>query len=249
MDILDHPLIAQRYFFPQRVALPGAVQVPTPIGPLACWRSHAPSDRPVLVHFHGNGELVHHWTGDFADAIDSMGFDLFLAEYRGYGASAGAPLLGSMLGDLDSIAITVGVPQDQIVVFGRSVGSIFAIEWVRRFPTCRGLVIESGIHDVFQRLALRIGPEEMDLNALKNALDLRVNHHKTLQGYQGPSLYLHAEGDDLVSIEHAEANVRAAGSRGRLVRLPKGGHNSILYENQAKYLDELSGFLSASSRP
>jgi pimeloyl-ACP methyl ester carboxylesterase len=244
MDILDHPLITTRYFFPQAIPLDNPTWVPTPVGPLACWRSASPGDRPVLVHFHGNGEVVHHWIQDFVPIITAMGYDVFLAEYRGYGGSSGVPVLGGMLDDVEAIADVVGVPPEQIVVFGRSVGSIFAMEWIHRFPTCRGLVVESGIHDVYQRLALRIAPHEMDLAQLKEAIGRRVDHRMKLSGYAGPSLFLHAEGDDLVEIEHATLNAEAAGSKATLVRLPFGDHNSIMYANQQAYFSALQRFLA-----
>ena len=207
--------------------------VDTPAGPLACWRSSPPGERPVLVHFHGNGELVEHWIPGFSEFIDACGFDVFLAEYRGYGASAGRPHLGAMLEDVGLIANALGVPPEQTVVFGRSVGSIFAMEWVRRFPESAGLIIESGIHDVYQRLALRIAPHEIDLPKLKAELERRVNHSAVLSNYRGPSLFLHAEHDQLVTIDHAERNHAAATGPARLVRLPYGDHNSILMANQA----------------
>ena len=247
MNLLDHPLIAARYFFPQSVELPDATWVPTPVGPLGCWRSAPPSERPVLVHFHGNGELVHHWIEGFVPAIQGMGFEVFLAEYRGYGASAGEPLLGSMLGDVDAIAEAVGVPASQVVVFGRSVGSIFAIEWIDRFPETRGLVIESGIFDVLERLALRVTPRELgcEPGALERVCAQHLDHGRKLAGYEGPSLFLHAEGDDLVEISHAERSAAAAGERATLVRLPFGDHNSIMGANVEAYFRALEAFLTA----
>lgn len=249
MELLDHPIIAERYFFPQQVELPDATWVPTPVGPLGCWRSAPPSDRPVMVHFHGNGELVHHWIGGFVRAIQETGYEVFLAEYRGYGASAGQPLLGAMLDDLDAIADAVGVPPEQIVVFGRSVGSLFAIDWVERFPTTAGLVIESGIHDVLERLALRMTPAELGCTRaeLEAAVSARLDHHKKLSAYAGPSLFLHAEGDHLVGISHAERNAQAAGERATLVRFPYGDHNSILGANVEDYFEALEAFLSDCS--
>ncbi len=246
MSVLNHPLIAQRYFFPQKVELPGATLVPTPVGPLACWRSAPPSERPLLVHFHGNGELVHHWVQGFVPTLQEMGFEVFLAEYRGYGASAGEPLLGEMLGDLDAIRDALGVPDKQVVVFGRSVGSIFAIEWVNRFPETRGLVIESGIHDVLERLALRVSPRELGVgpDALREACERELNHGDKLARYGGPSLFLHAEGDHLVEISHAERNAQAAGERAELVRFSRGDHNSILAMNAEAYFKALERFLA-----
>ena len=245
MSVLNHPLIAARYFFPQRVPLPGATWVETPAGPLSCWRSAPPSTRPLLVHFHGNGELVHHWIDGFAPVIEAMGFDVFLAEYRGYGASAGEPLLGEMLGDLDAIHEALGVADADTVVFGRSVGSIFAIEWVKRYPETRGLILESGIFDVLERLALRVTPGELGCTqeALEAACREHLDHGAKLRGYAGPSLILHARGDHLVDHTHAQRNAEAAGARARLVTFPHGDHNSIMAANAEDYFAEIGAFL------
>ena len=244
-DILNHHLIGQRYFFPRPSPLPDASYVDVTGARLGCWRSASPSTRPLLVHFHGNGELVHDWRGDFSEWVHAQGFDLYLAEYRGYGASSGTPQLGHMLDDVAAIAAATGTPPQQTVVFGRSVGSLFAIEWVRRFPETRGLVIESGIHDVSERLELRIAPHEMDLVALRHALSERVNHARVLEHYPGPSLFIHAEQDQLVGIAHAECNVAATQGRGRMLRLSRGGHNTILAANVQTYLGELRAFLQS----
>lgn len=246
MSLLNHPVISERYFFPRRQPLPDATLVQTPVGPLACWRSAPPSDRPVLVHFHGNGEVVHDWIDVFPPVCDALGYDVFLAEYRGYGASAGRPELGAMLDDVGAIAEVVGVPPTQTVVFGRSVGSLYALEWIARYPETAGLVLESGIHDVLQRLLLRLHPRELGatLAELTQAVHERLDPVTKLRGYPGPSLILHALGDDLVTPDHAEANAAAA-TNAQLILLPNGDHNSILASNAEAYLQHLGAFLAA----
>lgn len=244
MSLLDHPIISERYFFPRESALPGATRVPVDGAELACWRSAPPSDRPVLVHFHGNGEIVRDWMDLFPRIAQRSGFEVFLAEYRGYGASTGTPQMGKMLDDIPAIAQAVGAPPERCVVFGRSVGSLYALEWVKRFPSTAGLVIESGIHDVLQRLLLRMSPEELgtDLDGMIQAIQARLNHSEKLQAYPGPSLFLHAEGDDLVTPDHARDN-HAAAQDGTLAMLPYGGHNDILGRNTQAYLEHLGAFL------
>lgn len=243
-ELLDHPIIAQRYFFPRSSALIDPVYVNVPEAQLACWRSAPPSSRPVVVYFHGNGEIVGDWVNLLPQLCQPAGYDVFLAEYRGYGASTGQPALYSMLEDVEHIAQAVGVPPSQVVVFGRSVGSIYALEWISRFPDTRGLVIESGIHDVFQRLRLRLEPEELgcDESGLRAAVDAHVNHQAKLSGYPGPSLFMHAEGDQLVTIDHARANLAAA-QRGALKSFARGGHNDILMANASEYVSTLGSFL------
>lgn len=244
--MLDHRLIGERYFFPQQLGLEDAVRVPIDAGALACWRSGGAPGRPVLVHFHGNGELVHHWmSGPLADAVEAAGWELFLAEYRGYGASSGDPRLLTMLDDSPAILDVVGALPARIAVFGRSVGSIFAVDWVRRFPATAGLVLESGIFDVRERLALRVRPQEVgarDAAHFKLVCDARFDHGAVLGAYDAPSLILHAERDDLVAISHAERSAEAA-RQATLMRFVYGDHNSILAANQAAYTEALTRFL------
>jgi pimeloyl-ACP methyl ester carboxylesterase len=248
--ILDHPVISERYFFPRTAPLSDAVMVDVPGAQLACWRSAPPSDRPVLLHFHGNGEIVGDWIDLLPAAIQQMGHDVFFAEYRGYGASSGTPMLGTMLDDVSAIVSAVGVPPERIVVFGRSVGSLYAIEAVHRFGRMGGLVLESGIHDVLERLTLRLQASELGctMAELQHAVSERLDHARKLGAYTGPALILHAEQDHLVGVHHAIANHRALASTDkRLVRFPRGDHNSILVANLEAYMTELSGFLVVKS--
>lgn len=244
--ILDHALISERYFFPRRAALEGAVEIPIEAGTLRCWRSAPPNERPVLVHFHGNGEIVQDWNGDWVGWIQAQGFEVFFAEYRGYGASDGVPQLAAMLDDVSAIVQAVGVPSERQIAFGRSIGSLYAAEMVVRFPSTAGLVIESGISDLAERLLLRVHPSELGCSRedLVFAVMEHFNQTKKMAEYSGPSLFLHAENDHLVGVKHAVANHRAAGSSdNELVLFPFGDHNSIFSANLESYLQVLGGFM------
>ena len=242
--LLDHPVISERYFFPQRVPLDDACRVRSQDLELGCWRSAPPSERPVLLHFHGNGEVVHHWIDELTPRVQAMGWELFLAEYRGYGASEGQPLLESMLDDVEAIVNAVGVPRERIVVFGRSIGSLYATEAIQRFPELAGLVLESGIHDLYERLALRMRPIELGCTDadLRAAVTARFDQGAKLEAWGGPSLIMHAEHDHLVGIRHAVQNAEAARDS-QLVRFPRGDHNSILFANETEYFRVLGEFL------
>ncbi len=250
--ILNHRDIAGRYLPGVRTKQrpEGGVPVRFPVGEdgtwLDCWRSSRTSKKPVLVLFHGNGETVVDWA-PIAKDIEKFGYQLFVVEYPGYGASDGGTCrLGDMLDDVYPIADAVGVPPEKMVVFGRSVGSLFAAEFVDRFPKTRALVLESGIHDVYERLALRVTADEMGISEAeyKAAVDSALNQGEKLGRYKGPALLLHTEQDDLVAIGHAEANLAALGSQDKtLVAFEEGSHNTIFAKNEATYLEELGEFL------
>lgn len=230
MDVLDHPVLASRYFFPRRdrptsgepwsVAVPGAE--------LAGARVGRHGARAVL-HFHGNGEVVADWVkGDFASALDAAGVDAFFAEYRGYGGSTGRPAMATMLDDaLATIDATGRAPED-VVVYGRSVGSLFALHVAAHRPV-RALVLESGIAEVHERLALRLRPEELGVSdeTLRAALAARFDHRAKMVATRCPVLVLHTLHDGMVGREHADRLAEWAGPRGELVVFPNGDHNSI----------------------
>lgn len=218
------------------------------VGParLACHAADHGGDVTV-IHFHGNGEVVADYVPGFAEHLADLGVDAFFAEYRGYGGSTGTPRLGAMLDDVAAIRAAVDRGDDNIVVFGRSIGSIYAIELASRFPDIAGLVLESGIADVHERILLRATPEELGTTAeaMREDFERLFDHEAKLGRYPGPTLVLHAEHDHLVDRTHAERNAAWAGDDAELVLFDRGDHNSIFRANRTAYLDALGEFFDA----
>ena len=246
-DLLDHPIISTRYFFPRAAAPPTPHVVDVGDAQLACWSAPASPGQRTFVHFHGNGEVVADYLPDYAEAIGALGLGVFLAEYRGYGGSTGHPQLGRMLDDVERVFEALDQPAEQLVVYGRSVGALFAVELAWRHPDVAGLVLESGVSDIVQRLALRMRPEELGVDAetFAGALNARLDHRRKLADYRGPLLVMHARDDDLVTPDHAEANLRwAVNARTSQVWFDRGGHNGLMAYNFPAYLEALRCFVS-----
>ena len=151
-DILNHRLISERYFFPRKGGFNDPFWVDCGDARLACSYHQIDPAAKTLIHFHGNGEIVDDWQGDFVEIILQMGCNVFLAELRGYGQSTGTPQLEKMLSDVVPTVEALQRPVSDLIFFGRSVGSLFAIEAAARFPEAAGLIIESGVADVKERL-------------------------------------------------------------------------------------------------
>lgn len=230
MSLLDHPVLADRYFFPRRVR-PASGEpwaVPVKDAELACARVGRHGGRAVL-HFHGNGEVVADWVGgEFARALDAARIDGLFAEYRGYGASTGRPAMATMLDDALATVDAAGRAPEEIVVYGRSVGSLFALHVAAHRPV-RALVLESGIADVHERLALRLRAAELGVSDAELAAELArlFDHRAKIAATRCPVLVLHTLHDGMVGREHAERLAAWAGPRGELVVFPEGDHNSI----------------------
>jgi pimeloyl-ACP methyl ester carboxylesterase len=249
-SLLHHPLLASRLFFPRRVALeqPYFVTAADGVTRLACYRTTVPDAPITVLHFHGSGEVVADYVPEMAEEFASLGANAVFAEYRGYGASTGSPSLGAMLDDAEAIFAAARVPAARLVLFGRSIGSLFAIELAARHPDIGGLVLESGIADPLERTRVRISPEELGVSRaeLEAAISQRLDHRGKLGRYPGKMLVLHAAHDTLIVPSHAERNVAwggAAAGNKELVIFPFGDHNSIFFANRDEYLARLGRFL------
>ncbi|QDT59443.1 Alpha/beta hydrolase family protein [Stieleria bergensis] len=250
-SILDDPAISGRYLFPQDRTVADPFIVKSDAAELACYRKILDTEALTIIHFHGNGEAVADHVPFMADVFADMGLNSLFVEYREYGESTGEAKLVAMLGDGEAAMTAADVSPETAIVFGRSIGSLYAIELAHRQPNIAGLIIESGIADPSERFLTYADLESagFDEAAVKTEVKRYFNHKKKLSGYTHPLLTLHTENDGLIDISHAERSHKWAGSRQkRLVRFPRGNHNTIFRANVSEYLDALKKFVE-SIRP
>lgn len=246
MSILDHPLIAERYFFPRRERFADPFWVEAGAERLGCYFHRPHPGAKTLVHFHGNGEIVADYLDDFVSAIEWLGCNCFLAEFRGYGMSTGTPALGRMLDDVASLIRAIGQPESELILFGRSVGSLFAIHAASLFPGVAGLILESAVADPLERLLLRVSPEELGVSpaAFEAEVAARLDHRRKLESYPGPTLVMHTRHDGLVDLSHGERLYRWAAGRKTLKIFPQGNHNDIMAVNARQYFALVREFVA-----
>jgi len=250
-EILGHPLLSERLFFPRRHAVEAAHVVRTGDGAeLSCVLRTSHPGAPCLVYFHGNGETVTDGLVSLLPALGAIGLNVLLAEYRGYAASTGTPSLPALLDDVEPVvrsaldALDTG--PEQLVLFGRSLGSLAAIHGVRCFPEAAGLILESAIADPLERILLRVRPSELgtDIDGLRAAVAARLDVRGALERFKGAVLVLHARGDTLVSVEHGRRLHQWAGPEARLEIFERGDHNTLLWENEDAYLELVRAFIA-----
>lgn len=245
--LLDHPLISQRYFFPRPAPVPQSFWVDCPGARLACYYHEINPKALTLVHFHGNGEVVADYLDGFPELIGGMGLNCMLAEFRGYGGSSGTPQLGKMLDDVKQIIESTGQPPGQLVIFGRSVGSLFAVKAAQLFPDIAGLILESAIADPLERLLLRVRPEELATTAdgLRQAVMVAMNTKQSMTAFTKPTLILHTRHDGLIDVSHAERLASWCGGPVQLEIFPQGNHNDIMFVNGPRYFALINEFLDS----
>ncbi len=245
---LDHPFLTQRYFYPWPNRFEDPFFIEGDGFRLGCRYRRVDVDAPTIIHFHGNGETVSDFVGDFEQRITGMGVNLLLADYRGYGMSTGEPALAAMLPDVELIVKASGVDPERIIFFGRSLGSLYAVHAAGVFPRAAGLILESGIADPLERILLRVEPWQVDTDyaGLREAVERDLDPRPKLASFRGRTLVMHARNDDLVPVSHAQRLIEWANEPKVLIIFERGDHNTILRTNEDTYFAAVSEFLRPS---
>ena len=245
--VLDHPIVSSRYFFPRAESFTDPFWIEAGDGSrLACYYLQVDPAAKTVVYFHGNGEVVADYLPEFPAWIARAGHNVVLAEYRGYGMSTGQPTLVSMLDDVTAIVQHLGVPEQRIVLFGRSIGSLHAVHGAYKHPQIGGLILESGISDLTERFFQRVDPAELGRSRAEIVDELRhyFDYATKLAGFQGRTLILHTRFDELVPVHHADRLYAAAPEPKVLHIFEQGGHNDIFYRNRDAYMQLVENFLA-----
>lgn len=249
-SLFDLPAFNQSLFFPrpQVSATPrGARDLGVEVAPgvsLHLRLHDAPGARALVLLFHGNGEVVADYDEAAADYA-RVGAALAVVDYRGYGASGGAPTLRACITDAHAVlaAARACAGDRGLVVMGRSLGSACAAELCQAAHAA-GFVFESAIADVrgiLRRRGIELGaplPEE----------DLAVfDPLRKFARCTAPALVLHGAQDTLIPASEARLTFEAlAAADKELVLVPGRGHNDV--SMHPMYWDALARFVARVAR-
>jgi alpha-beta hydrolase superfamily lysophospholipase len=185
----------------------------------------------VILHGAGSCKESHH---DFARAVLPAGLAAIAFDQRGHGDSDG-PMDGRAVADVAAIAGLLrercGEPSLPIALRGSSMGGYLAL--VAADATGARAVVAicpastAGLRRGIAARTLRFDADVPALDRLLAGYDLQ----EIVASLSIPVLMLHAEGDEVVPIEHSRelaAKLKAPGSR--LVALPGGHHRSIQHD-------------------
>jgi pimeloyl-ACP methyl ester carboxylesterase len=257
--LYDAPEVCTSYFFPQPARpLPGANDA----GPLdlhlhdgtriGCYWSRPLGRAPTILYLHGNGECIADQLDHWPEWARRAGANIFFLDYPGYASSDGAPTFTSCCqaaaAALEHLLAKLEGEVPGVVLMGRSIGSIFALDAMARTssPRVQGLVLESGIADLKCRLDIRVPYEQagLDRAAIHMQLDADFDHQKKMRAVCCPVLILHTRHDSLVPSWNSAQLAEWAGAHlHRLVLFEEGDHNDIQWTNGPAYQEHLANFL------
>jgi hypothetical protein len=196
---------------------------------------------PVVIHAHGNGELIDIQTQSVA-ALRAAGIAVLLVEYPGYGRSTGYPseasVTAAFVAAYDWAKRDARVDATSIIGYGRSLGGGAIAQLAARRPLA-ALVLES----TFINLAEMVRDAGVPDWLVVNRFDTRT----VLAGYPGPVLVLHGTHDGTFPVAHAHS-LRAASPHATL-HLEACGHNDcpLQWELVLSFLTQNGVFTKAGS--
>ncbi|RNC67668.1 MAG: alpha/beta hydrolase [Desulfuromonadales bacterium] len=168
--------------------------------------------RPVVIFFHGNGEVID-FLPEQAEGFRELGMGVLLVEYPGYGRSGGTPseagITAAAVAAYDSVTKRSDVDSGRVVAFGRSLGGGAACALAGQRPVA-ALVLQAPFTSLrpFARRMLLPGFLLRDL----------FDNRKAVAAFAGPVLILHGSHDDIIPFAQGEELARTA-RNGQLVAL------------------------------
>ncbi len=259
MNLLDNPLVLSALFYPRQDkprdrpldnVYDGLIPVEGDI--VLGYRLYAyPELEPVILYFHGNGEIASDYD-DIAPEFERAGASLLVVDYRGYGWSTGQPLVSALLSDteavnnaLPGILQQAGLSEKAVLVMGRSLGSACAIHIAHRHPErFKGLIIESGFAHAIPLLA-RLGLPVERLGSIPDP----IGNLQKIRTLDMPLLVIHGELDSLIPVTNGQALYDASPARlKRIVRIEGAGHNDLLMYGLGQYFDAIAQFMASIAR-
>eukprot|EP00397_Hematodinium_sp_SG-2012_P025010 GEMP01026094.1.p1 GENE.GEMP01026094.1~~GEMP01026094.1.p1 ORF type:complete len:256 (+),score=25.86 GEMP01026094.1:226-993(+) len=192
--------------------------------------------RYTLIFSHGNAEDLGMIIQYFRDVSDMLAVNIFAYEYTGYGMSTGSATEANVYADIEAafkyLRDIVGVPWQDIVVYGRSIGSGPSCHLASVTPV-RGVVLQCPLLSIY-RIAFEFRytlPGDQFANIDK------------ISAIQGPIFIIHGTSDDIVPISHGKALYDMIDNPYEPFWVEGGGHNNLEIIAREPFFERFTDFI------
>ena len=211
---------------------------------------HVPGEsETTLLWFHGNAGNISNRVDNIAVLHRLTGLGVLIVDYRGYGLSEGSPSENGLYLDAEAayqyLTSEAGLdPQQNIVLFGRSLGVGVAAEMATRHAV-RCVILESGFTSVIG-MAKAIRPDWL-VYALMPFIGARYDTLSKMSDIESPVMIVHGERDEIVPYYMAEELFEAAREPKRFHAVRGAMHNDVYEHGGAAYFQALREFIEDST--
>ncbi len=194
----------------------------------------------ALLFLHGNAGNASHRLPN-AHALRQLGIHVLLIDYRGYGLSEGSPSEPGLYADaragLGYLGDTLSIPEQRIVVFGRSLGGAIASE-VSQYRPLGGVILESSFASLFD-----VGVRTL-LAPLAPLAIGRFDSASKLGNVRAPLLFFHGDRDEIVPYASGKRLFEAASEPKEFETISGAGHNNTVEVGGTEYFERIRSFLN-----
>jgi fermentation-respiration switch protein FrsA (DUF1100 family) len=195
----------------------------------------------TVLFCHGNAGNI----GDREATIEiilSLGLNILIFDYRGYGISQGKPsekgLYADVLAAYQYLLLEKALSATDIIVWGRSLGGPVAARLASEVPVS-ALIVESSFSSIPE-----LGAELYPYLPVRFLARYQMNTRHYLQKRQScPLLIIHSPDDKLIPFSHGQGNFQAAASPKSFLEI-KGDHNSGFLVSETIYKEGIRNFLA-----
>ena len=200
---------------------------------------HFDKAAPVILFFHGNGEIVSDYN-DLGPLYSRIGSNFLPVDYRGYGRSTGTPSVTGMMRDCHAVFdyfrrwFSTHGYTGALIVMGRSLGSASALELAASNPDeIDGLIIDSGFA-YFTPLLKLLG---VNIKTMEIREQDGLRNIDKIQNFYKPARFIHAEYDHIIPFSDAQALFDACpASDKKLLKISGADHNTLFYYGINEYM-------------
>lgn len=194
---------------------------------IPCMWLPAPRAAGVILFCHGNAEDLGMCYPFVRHMRDQFKMNVLAVEYPGYGLLHGVPVSEAALKEVALTAFRfvldeLKVAYEQIILFGRSVGSGPTVYLASRFPV-GGLILVAAFASVREAAKSLVG------GLIAQILDERFPNIALIGNVSCPTLFIHGEKDNLVPPSHSVALFKNCRARKLLITPPGMEHNTNLF--------------------
>ncbi|TQD96986.1 hypothetical protein C1H46_017385 [Malus baccata] len=190
-----------------------------------------PYARLTLLYSHGNAADLGQLYDLFLQLSLSLRVNLIGYDYSGYGASTGKPSEKNTYADIEAVyeclETEYGISQEDLILYGQSVGSGPTLHLAAKLPRLRGVVLHS---------AILSGLRVLCHVKFKFCFDIYKNINK-IKKVKCPVLVIHGTDDDIVNWLHGNELWKMARDPYEPLWIKGGGHcNLELYPDYIRHL-------------
>jgi fermentation-respiration switch protein FrsA (DUF1100 family) len=187
---------------------------------------HFKVDNPkgLILYFHGNAGDLSRW-GEIASELLKYGYDVLIMDYRSYGKSTGVISEKNLFDDADLFYkyVLKSYSEDDIIVYGRSLGTTFAA-FVASENNPRKLILETPFYNLEE-----IAKKRFPFLPVKYLLKYRFLSNNYIKSVNCPIVIFHGTKDNIVPYTSGKSlSELVPEDRLTFISIEGGEHNNLI---------------------